>query len=70
MQELEKILEEFQRPERAPLFSTFSALMSRYEIGFNALSGLSSFLQYKEISEFSDPAEVFQRPERALLIST
>ena len=61
----------FQRPKRALLISTTvtETAPDYIIVGFNALSGLFSFLRNTKICKGNLP-EMFQRPKRALLIST
>ena len=61
-------IDKLQRPERALLISTaFIKVEDFSRMGFNALNGLSSFLRYAHDDE---KYLMFQRPERALFIST
>ena len=62
-------IDKLQRPERALLFSTaFIKVEDFSRMGFNALNGLSSFLRYAHDDDTK--YLMFQRPERALFIST
>ena len=62
-------IDKLQRPERALLISTaFIKVEDFSRMGFNALNGLSSFLRYAHDDDTK--YLMFQRPERALFIST
>ena len=64
-------IDKLQRPERALLISTaFIKVEDFSRMGFNALNGLSSFLRTKKQKRNKMEVALFQRPKRALFIST